>query len=402
MDPYLRKRFNEAWTEEIHAAVESDIRRRLGCPIPFPVAETPVFLAQEVRDRFVTAAREILERVQRPECIERGIAAVPPELRRTGHGTLPQFAQIDLAIVREPDGSLGPRLVELQGFPSLYGFQILLADAWATRLASMPGLPEHWRLFFSGMDRYQAMALLREAILGAHEPEDVVLLDFHPQAQKTFPDFAATQRWFGVDPVCPTELVREGREIFRRKSGRTIPVRRIFHRIIWDELEASPEELPFDLRDDIDVEWAPHPAWFYIWSKNSLIGLDHPAVPRTNRLSDLSELPEDLSRHVLKPLFSFAGAGVKLAPTRAEIEAIPPERRGDWVLQERIEYAPAIPTPEGAAVKCEVRMMFVRRDDEDHLTLLLNLIRLSRGDLMGVDYNRGVPWTGSSVGLWPA
>jgi len=311
------------------------------------------------------------------------------------------MAQVDFAVVREKDGSLGPRCVELQGFPSLYTFQIMLTDVWATRLARLRGLGGRWRVFFSGLDRYGALALLRDAICGDHDPEEVVLLDLDPPHQKTYADFAGTRLWFGVDPVCPTELRREGNRLYRVKDGRSIRVRRFYQRIVFDELEQKRTKLPFEFRESLDVEWSPHPSWYYLWSKNSLLSLDHPAVPKTTRVSDLPRVPGDLSRHVLKPLYSFAGGGVNVDPTPADLDGIPAADRRDWILQEKVEYAPALVTPDGHGVRAEVRMMFVRPDRDAKMTLLFNLVRLSRGKMMGVNFNRDLDWVGASVALWP-
>jgi len=414
MDPDLRQRFNAAWSDELHRTVRADLERRLGQSIPFPVAETPVFLTADLRDRFARASNEIMDLLSDPQFISAHTDAIPAEYRTPGRPHLPQLATIDFAIARAEDGTLVPRLVELQGFPSLFGFQLLLADVWATHLATMPGLPESWRLFFSGVDRYRGMALVRQALVAGHDPEQVILLDLEPDQQKTFPDFLVTRLWWGVDPVCPTELKRDGRRLFRVKEGRTIPVRRIYYRIVIDELERSPITLPFRFDEEIDVEWTPHPEWWWIWSKLSMLSLDHPSVPKTHLLSELDALPDlsrrssvgakadDLSKWVLKPLWSFAGAGVNVDPTPADVAAVPASLRSAWVLQEKVDYAPAFQTVDGDDVKLEMRMMYVRPDDHERMTLLLNLMRLSRGKMMGVDYNKDLAWTGASVGLWSA
>jgi hypothetical protein len=402
MDPDLRQRFNAAWSEELHRTVRADLERRLGRAIPFPVAETPVFLSEDLRDRFARASDEIMDLLSDPPFIADHTDAIPAEYRTPGRPHLPQLATIDFAVTRAEDGTLEPRLVELQGFPSLFGFQLLLADVWATHLATLPGLPEGWRLFFSGMDRYRGMALVRQALVAGHDPEQVILLDLAPDRQKTVPDFLVTRRWWGVDPVCPSELKRDGRRLFRVKEGRTIPVRRIYYRIVIDELERSPIDLPFRFEEELDVEWAPHPEWWWIWSKRSMLSLDHPAVPKTWLLSELEALPDDLSGWVLKPLWSFAGAGVNVDPTPADVAAVPAGLRSAWVLQEKVDYAHAFETVDGDGVKVEMRMMYVRPDDHDRMTLLLNLMRLSRGKMMGVDWNKDLSWTGASVGLWPA
>jgi hypothetical protein len=401
VDPDRRARFNAAWTPQLVDAVRSDLARRLGGrPPPFPVAETPVFLPPELRDRFAREAEEIVAQLSDPAFIARQSEWIPPQYRMPGRPALPQVAQIDFAVVRAPGGNLAPRLVELQAFPSLYAFQLLLADVWATHLVDLPGFSHPWRLFFGGLDRYQAMSLLRRTLVGGHDPEHVVLLDLRPEKQKTWPDFHATTHWWGIDPVCPTELEREGNRFFRRKDGRRIPIRRFYHRVVMDELEKSGAQIPFRFDEDLDVEWVPHPEWWFVWAKRAMVDLDHPAVPKTTLVSEFDGDPGDLTGHILKPLHSFAGAGVNVDPTAEDLAAVPAHERVHWILQEKLTYADALRSVDGHGVKVELRMMFVRPDGEAEMTLLMNLVRLSRGKMMGVDFNKDLAWTGSSVGIW--
>ena len=399
MKDSLRAQFNAGWSDSFYRRFRRDLTRRMGCEIDFTVAETPVFWPIEVRDRFQRAANEIVDLLSDPAFIKSQESEIPDRYKSPGRGKLPNFAQIDFAVSRDENGEIVPRLVELQGFPSLYGFQIQLADVWATHLAMRRDMPDSWRLFLSGKDRYQALATLQRAIVGEHDPEEVVLLDIAPQQQKTYPDFEVTQRWWGVDPVSPHELKRDGKRFFREKDGRTIPVRRFYHRIVLDELESSETELPFRFDEELDVEWAPHPEWWFLWSKHSMLDLRHPCAPSTRRLSDIETIPDDLTNYVLKPLYSFAGLGVNVEPTHADIAKV--AGHPGWVLQEKVDYVPAFHTPKGDGVKVEVRMMFVRPDGDEKMTLLLNLVRLSRGKMMGVDFNRDLDWTGASVGIWP-
>jgi hypothetical protein len=205
----------------------------------------------------------------------------------------------------------------------------------------------------------------------------------------------------GIDAVCPTALVRENNKLYRRVDGRLVQVKRIFNRVVFDELEHKKIRLPFGYTEDLDVTWCSHPNWYWVWSKYTLPYVDHPAVPRARYLSDLDKVPEDLDRYVLKPLFSFAGSGVKVDPTPADIAAIPESERSNWLLQEKIVYEPALKMPDGNGVKAEVRMMFLRGPDEAVPELVLNLVRLSRGKMLGVDQNRDLTWVGGSVGIWP-
>jgi len=400
MDASLRERFNAAWSEDLYGKVREDLERRLACRVPFRVAETPLFFPSDFRERFARAATEIIARLSNPMWIEAQADDVPPAYRAPRRDALPQVAQVDFAIVREEDGTLGPRLVELQGFPSLYGFQILLSDVWAEHLGTIEGMPDTWRMFFGGFNRASAMALIRETLLAEHDPEEVILLDLDPDTQKTYPDFRATQRWWGIDPVCVSSIGRDGRRLFRDRGGKKIPVKRIFQRVVFDEFERTKLPRTFSFHEDLDVEWVPHPAWYYIWSKRSLLSLDHWAVPKTRLVSE--GVPDDLSRYVLKPLYSFAGGGVNVEPTRADIAAIPEAERDKWIVQEKVEYASAFKSVKGDDVRAEVRMMFVRPEGEESMTLLMSLLRFSRGKMMGVNFNKDLDWTGASVGLWPA
>jgi hypothetical protein len=314
---------------------------------------------------------------------------------------LPEMAQVDLAVVADADGTLVPRLIELQGFPSLSAFEVLQADVWNECLQGIPGLPSGtWSPYFSNLSRAGYLDLFRRTIVGDEDPEHVVLLDLHPKGQKTHIDFASTERLLGVSAADPRDLVKEGRRLYRRVGGRRLPVRRIYNRIVFDELIRTEAVLPFDYHDDLDVAWVPHPNWYWTWSKHSIPLLSHPAVPKATYLSDLKEVPPDLaSRYVLKPLFSFAGGGVNVQPTPADLARITGEMRAEWCLQERIDYAPCIRAGDGGGVKVEIRMMFYRPSGESRLTLGLNLCRLARGKMLGVDFNKDFTWVGSSVAL---
>lgn len=403
MDPLFRRRFNAAYTPALFDAYRTDLARRLGCLVGFRLAETPVFLPADFRGRLEVAAREILAQLREPARIAQMEAAVPERWQVPHRPALPTFAALDFAVVREQDGTLAPRLVELQGFPSLLAFETMQGDAWDAALAGVPGCGLEWTSRFGGLSRDGLLELARAAIVGDRDPNEVVLLDLDPPSQKTACDFVATRALFGVDAVDPRELYERDRRLYRRDpNGRERPVRRIYHRLIADEMERKGASLPFDPRADLDVEWTPHPAWFWIWSKHSMPFLDHPAVPRTRMLSEVHELPPDLERsYVLKPLFSFAGGGVNVRPTAANVAAIPAQARAGWCLQERIPYGGVLDAPDGGEVKVEVRLMFLRPDRAAELTPALNLCRLARGEMHGVDYNRDLTCTGSSIGLWP-
>ena len=390
MDKQFRSIFNEHFSDALYESYKRDLSQRCGCTFEFRLAESPVFLPDDFKARLTESAQAIVDQLSDPSNIKRMKRAIPERWNTPGMDALPNLTQVDFAVTDD-----GPKLIELQGFPSLTSMQVIQRDAWNAALQTIPGLDREWSCWYSGLDREAFLKLARRTIVGDHDPREVVLLDIDPPRQKTQPDFAATKQLFDVDAVDPRELTKRGRELWRGNTR----VGRIYNRIVFDELIAKNIEMPFDYREELDVEWAPHPNWYWVWSKYSLPFLDHASVPRATFVSELDRLPDDLSRYVLKPLFSFAGGGVNVDPTRADVDAIPERDRGAWCLQEKIEYAPALKAADGGGVKVEIRMMFLRPDDEGKPILAQNLVRLSRGKMLGVDFNKDFTWVGSSVAV---
>ena len=402
MDPSFRKTFNAQYSDALYKRMSAMMGEQLAEPdFGFRLAETPLFLPPALRGKMRDAAYEILDLLKRPDTIAEGRKAVPQEYRGRPAQGLPHFVAIDFAIVKDDKGQLAPRLIELQGFASLYAMQMVQGEIWGKCLATLPGMPQRWTPRFSGLDRGSYLKLLRDTVVGDVPTEQVILLDLHPEEQKTRPDFHATKRLLNVRSVDATTIKKEGRRLFAPMAHRMVPVSRIYNRIVFDELERKGTKLPFDWRDDLDVTWVCHPDWYWIWSKHTLPRIQHPAAPKTMYLSDVKTVPDDCSGYVLKPLFSFAGTGVNPDVTKAAIEAIPKAERSHWILQERVHYAPALIAPDGTGVKAEVRLMFLRPESAKDYTLAINLTRLSRGKIHGVDHNKGLDWVGSSVGVWP-
>ena len=390
----LRSAFNAAWTGSAY----EDYKRRLvdaaGTRIGFRVCESPVFLPPGLRDAMVQGASEIWDQLLRPDALERSKAAVPTAFDVPGSDDHPLFAQADFAIVEEA-GRLVPRLIELQGFPSLYAFQLIQGRLC---LEMAPG-GEPLDFLLSGLDDLGYRRVVGDAILGGLPAENVVLLDLDPPGQGTYPDFAATERLFGIRAVCPTDLEKRGRELWYERDGRKTRVLRVYNRLIVDELVEKKVELPFRLTDELDVQWAGHPNWFFRWSKHALPDLRHPLVPEARLLRDFDRVPGDLDRWVLKPLFSFSGSGVKVDVTAEDLAAVPHEERASTLLMRKVDYAPVVEAPDGTRSRVEVRVMFVWRNGRP--LPVTTLARLSQGRMMGVKFNRDKTWVGSTSCLWP-
>jgi hypothetical protein len=397
MIPSLRQAYNASYTDERYSEYKRRLARRGRMEIPFRLAESPVFLPSDLRDEMVAASLEIFRQLSTAEALRRSEAAVPPELDVPGCDPFPTFAVTDFAVTCEPDGRLAPRLIELQAFPTLYAFQAVQCE----ELARITPEGERLGWYLSGLDAEGYRRTVGEAILSGLPPEEVVLLDLDPPRQKTAIDFAFTEQFWDVRAVDPRQIEKVGRELWYERDGRRKRIHRIYNRLIFDELTATGAKLPFDLTSRIDVSWAGHPNWYFRWSKHCLPHLRHPTVPEAHFLSDLREPPPDLENWVLKPLYSFAGSGVKVEVTAADLAAVPEEQRAHTLLMRKVDYAPVIETtdPSGQRSKVEVRVMFVWKNARPFP--VTTLARLSQGKMMGVNYNKDRTWVGSSANFWP-
>ena len=304
---------------------------------------------------------------------------------------------MDFGICEDPahPGHLTPRLIELQGFPSLYAFQHFLLSCYRD---AFPAVPADWSPYPDGLDDAGYLELLRRAIIGNHAPENVVLLEIEPDRQKTRIDFACTETLLGIPPVSLVDVIRRGKELFYRRDGREIRIERIYNRVIFDELLRRPDLCPaFDLREPVDVEWAGHPNWYFRVSKHSLPFLK---TAHTAPAFFADEFPpaERLEDYVLKPLYSFAGLGVDVDPTPEKLAALPLPH--DWILQKKVTYGEFVPTVEGTRSKAEIRLMFVWPEGGEPI-LANNLVRMTQGKMVGVDFNKNKNWVGASIALFP-
>ena len=392
MIPTLRKAFNARYTSDQYQTLLKLMAQRCGTAVKFRVCETPVFFPKQLLDRMAQYGRELILQLDTPEYRNVSQQAIPPEFNAPNEAPHTLFAQVDFGLVKDSSGELHPKLVELQGFPSLYAYQPVLAQSYC----EVFNLDRKLQYLLGGLDWAWYQALLRGAIVGDHDPANVVLMEIDPQHQKTLPDFLMTEKLLGVRTVAITDIKKSGRRLYYEHNGKQIPIERIYNRAIVDELVRKNLQLAFRFTDELDVEWAGHPNWFFRMSKFSLPYLKHPSVPKSWFLDRLEQLPEDLNNYILKPLFSFAGLGVLIEPTRKDIEAIPAQERSQYILQQRMHFEPIIETPFGVN-KAEVRIMYIWQEE---LLPVLTIIRMGRGLMMGVDHNRNMEWVGSSAGFY--
>jgi len=397
MIPALRKQFNSSFSPAKYQTFLGRMDEICGTHVQFRLSETPCFFPKSLLDRMALDGEElILQLVENPSYRAKSDEAVPAEFKVPNEASHPMFVQVDFGLVRDGEGQLQPKLVELQAFPSLYAYQAFLSQLYIDVYGLNDPASGSLQYFLSGLTTDSYRELLRRAIVGKHDPENVILMEIHPEQQKTLPDFRLTQELLGVPFIDIVDIKKEGSRLYYQRAGKRIPIHRIYNRTIVDELQRKNVTLNFDWRDDLDVEWAGHPNWYFRISKFSIPYLQHRSVPKTWFLNELPEVPPDLENYALKPLYSFAGLGVVIAPTRQDIDAIPPEKRPHYILQERMNFEPVIETPHGRT-KAEVRVMYIWLED---LKPVLTIIRMGRGLMMGVDHNKNMEWVGASAGLY--
>ncbi len=389
MIPELRKKFNKEFTQGKYEAFLKDINTSLKYPSDFRISETPLFLSDELIAKLLKACNELCMQVTSSEFKVKMRDAVPPHLNIPGETDHPELFVFDFAICKNEKDGFYPKLIELQGFPTLYGYQYFLER----KIRNHFDIPENFTTYFNGITPEKYIEMLREVIVADADPANVILLEIEPEKQKTRIDFAATEKLIGVSEVCISDLIKRGNKLFYKKNKKEIPIERIYNRVIFDELSRTEKNFNFDLQEELNVTWVPHPNWFYKISKYSLPVLKGEYVPKCFYLRNLTTYPADLENYVLKPLFSFAGLGVKVDVTKQMLDEIKdPE---NYILQEKVEYAPLIETPDEKA-KVEIRMMYLY----DKVPILVNnLIRQSKGKMMGVDFNKNKTWVGGSAAL---
>jgi hypothetical protein len=399
LQPY-RDQFNANFTPAKYSDLVTRLTRLTRTAIEFRVAETPCFFPQsllsELAETGATLTHQLLDN---PDYLHASNQTIPDEYRVPNENPQPNFMTVDFGLVRNPDGTLSPKLVELQAFPSIFGYQDLLAHQYIETFNLDPNL----NCYLSDTSEQSYWRLLNEIIVGDHDPENVVLLEIDPDHQKTLPDFHVYEDKLHIATVDVAKLRKQGNRLFYQREGREVPIHRIYNRAIVDELERKNIQLPFDYRDPLDVEWAGHPNWYFRISKFSLPSLNHPSVPKAVFLDDwfaqrnIESLPDQRERLLLKPLYSFAGKGIQFAPTDEDLNAIPAADRHLYLLQERVTFEPTIKTPHGPT-QAEIRIMYLWPDGEA-LKPVIALVRLGRGLMMGVDHNRDKHWVGSSAAL---
>ena len=400
----IRQKFNADFTEQAHQNYLAALNKPFLGALDFSIAETPIFIDKDFTEKVLATGDYVSQVIQS----DRFNSITEPSLKNIPHfpneTALPQCIVMDFAIATNEQNELVPALIELQGFPSLFAYEILQDEC----IRKTYTIPEGYSPYLNGYTKEKYLAHLETILKGdtlidtdkhnaTSSNKHTVLLEILPHQQKTRIDFYCTEKYFNIPIVCITEIFTEENHLFYERTGKKIKIDRIYNRIVLDELKKQTKEIQEKgalLQNNLEVEWVTHPNHFFRISKFLLPFLKHTYIPKTQFVDQLTETPTALDKYILKPLFSFAGQGVIIDISAGDIENI--EDPSAWILQEKVEYANCIETPTGPA-KAELRLYYFWDEGKKEYIATINLARLSKGKMIGVNYNKNKKWVGGSL-----
>ena len=393
MERSLRQEFNKNFTEEKYKAYMAEIEALHPGALDFRNAETPIFINKDFKNKMLGACEDIIDVITTPGFKKLTERSIPDDLKIPGEDSHPQFVVFDFGICKNDNGDMEPQLIEMQGFPTLYAFQAFHSEITA-RYANVPG---NYSPYLNGYDKASYINDLKEIIVGNHAAEEVILLEIFPEKQKSRIDFYCMETLLGIKTVCLSSLKSDGNILYFDNNGKKTVVKRIYNRLIFDDLQQQEGlECIIDLNKKYEVEWVPHPNWFYRISKFTLPFIQNRYVPETFFLNELKQ-PVNLEEYVLKPLFSFAGMGVVIDVTAEDINQV--QHPENWILQRKVNYASIIETMDEPA-KAEIRLFYFWKEGWERPVAVHNLARLSKGKMIGTRYNKDKSWVGGSVAFF--
>lgn len=391
-----RQAFIKQFSQAKYEALLEDISQQFNYTPTFRIAETPVFLPKILKERLLLACDDIMKVIDLPNFKELTQGAfLDPKWIVPNEDEASTFIQLDFGICLDEQGQVTPKLIELQGFPSIFFYQELIGRMYTKHYS----IPSGFSQYLNNLNALEFIELLRTVIVGDTDPKQVVLLEIEPEKQNTAIDFYCTEAMLGIKICCISNIIKRGKSLFYiDDSGNEIQVLKIYNRIIFDELDKRDDlKRGFDFSDELDIEWIGHPNWFFRISKYTMPLFKCEFVPKTFLLDQLTEIPKNLENYVLKPLFSFAGSGVYVNVTKELIDGI--ANKSNYILQEKVTYAPVVETLDVPA-KCEIRMMLLHNKKDNTTKVVNNLLRLSKGEMVGVKYNKDKTWVGGSTGFF--
>lgn len=392
MIPLYRKQFNAEFSETKYQEYLNYINELYPNSVDFRIAETPLFLSSVFKNQLLEVGEYVCAQIVAADFISKTEKSLQNTRSTPNEMGLPECIVMDFAIAHNDQNEIVPALIELQGFPSLFAFEVLQDEAFRNTYT----IPENVTPYLNGYTKDKYLRHLSTMIKG-EQGEHTVLLELLPNQQKTRIDFYCTQHYLNIPIVCITEIFKKGNALYYQREEIDIKIDRIYNRIVADELKNQSEEIKEKaeiLYSDLTINWVTHPNHFFRISKYMLPSLQHDCIPKTQFVDQIQSNPNNLEKYILKPLFSFAGQGVIIDVQSSDFSSITDP--ANWIMQEKVNYAPCIETPDGFA-KAEIRLFYFWDKPTQKYIATLNLCRLSKGKMIGVNYNQTATWVGGSL-----
>ena len=255
MIPSLRKAFNESFNKQKYEAFLQDLNSKHPGAIEFRVAETPVFVPRAFTKKMIDACESIVDLITEPGFKQMTDRSIPKSDYVPNENDHAHMIAFDFGVCEDEAGELEPQLIEMQGFPTLFGFQVYYPDVIRKHF----DIPSDFTQYLGGYNERAYVTELREVILDKLPVENTILLEIKPHEQKTRIDFYCTQDYLGIQPVCITELIQEGKKLFYQRNTKKTEVKRVYNRVIFDDLNAQKDSLGkfVDITRDLEVKWIP-------------------------------------------------------------------------------------------------------------------------------------------------
>ena len=210
MISHLRKEFNRRFQVADYESLVTRLQTRLGCEVGFRIAETPAFIPNDLMSEMCSIGAELTySLIGNQDYMKASSEAIPLAYRFRGCGPHPHFMTADFGLVRDEAGKLSPRIVELQAFPSVFGYQTVLCDEYR----DVYHLDSSLDFLLGGHSEESFWRLMGQVILNGHDPENVVLTEVDPWHQKTLADFLVTADRLKIQIVDIAQLILLGNKI---------------------------------------------------------------------------------------------------------------------------------------------------------------------------------------------
>ncbi len=286
--------------------------------------------------------------------IDHLLSALEPQLlpaRVPWSGVRADVLALDMAFVEHPAQPFDLAWVEIQAFTSMLPTFHTVHQAQRR----LHGQGERWLPHDALPDETSWVDHMRQWV-APHAAS--VLIEDRPRARASWPDLEAARHWWQVDVLDWREVVPVHGHLWNPVTARHYT--HVWNRLIFSDLavfDRSHARATFLAANQLS--WHSHPAWYDGIHKGSLADVPLAAHEACHWVED-SPLRAaqwaNADQWVAKSVGGHSGSGLLLAPTPAELAALPVPRQ--WIVQNKFRQVPIGQHPvTGQALFGEIRCM---------------------------------------------